>query len=193
MNLFRSKEERKMEREIQIRKGLNAIRRNIKNLENNEKGYIEKARKALEVGDQKQLHFLKDTLLRVHIQKNSLERQLLSLETAIQVKNQTEAHAQFIQSMNSLSKAVHLAFGKVDLGKCQKNFQQALTQAESLQERMDIFLDVQEKTNEEPNSSSLDEERIIEEIEAKINQGWKTSLDKEIEKEMGEIEKELNG
>ena len=46
MPLFKTREERRIEREIEVRKGINAIRANIRDLERNEKEYLAKAKRA---------------------------------------------------------------------------------------------------------------------------------------------------
>ena len=46
MGWFKSKEERGIERDIEVRKGINSIKRNIKQLRKHEKSYIEKAKRA---------------------------------------------------------------------------------------------------------------------------------------------------
>ena len=46
MGLFKSKEERKLERDMEIRKSLSEIKRTIRGLEKHETDYIKKAKRA---------------------------------------------------------------------------------------------------------------------------------------------------
>ena len=88
MGLFKSRDERRIEREIEVRRGINLIRRNIRDLTRSEQDYIKKAQRSLQMGSQEQLKFLKQTIKRTAAQRRAMERQLLNIETAMQIKNQ---------------------------------------------------------------------------------------------------------
>ncbi len=195
MGLFKSPEDRRIERELSIRKGINSIRRNIRDLERNEKQYLEKARRALQMGSQEQVQFLKSALKRSAAQKRAMERQLLNIETALQIKNQAEAHAEFATAMNSLSKSISDMFGATDFTRTQKDFEKAMMQAQTMEERADLFL--------ESSSSSLfgyegsgedlvsDDEidRMIE--DEAVAEESKSELDDAIDKGLDDVRKEL--
>ena len=142
MGLFKSREEKRLEREIEIRKGIQLIRKNIRDLTRNEKEYLAKARRASELDSAEQLEFLKKTLKRTASQKRLMERQLLNIETAIQIKNQSEAHAGFAKAMNSLARSIGEMFGSTNMAKTQKDFERAMAQAETLEQQMELFLDM---------------------------------------------------
>ena len=59
MGLFKSKDERRIERDLEIRKGLAGIKRNIKQLEKHEREYLKKAQRAKRINSSEQLGFLK--------------------------------------------------------------------------------------------------------------------------------------
>ena len=84
MGMFKSKEEKRIERDIEVRKGVNSLKRNIRDLAKHEVSYILKAKKAKKIGDQSQYDFLKRQLKKTAAQKRMRERQLLSIETAVQ-------------------------------------------------------------------------------------------------------------
>ena len=46
MGMFKSKEEKRIERDIECRKGVNSLKRNIRDLAKHEFSYIQKAKKA---------------------------------------------------------------------------------------------------------------------------------------------------
>ncbi len=91
MGMFKSKEEKRIERDIEVRKGVNSLKRNIRDLSKHEISYIQKAKKARKIGDQSQYDFLKRQLKKTAAQRRMRERQLLSIETAVQIKNQAES------------------------------------------------------------------------------------------------------
>ena len=192
MGLFKSKVERKIERDIQVKQGVSQIRKQLKAAEKNEKGYIEKARRAKRIGANDQVAFLKRAVRQTIAQRMRFERQLLAIETAAQMKDQAETHAAFAKSMNAVSKAIGDVFGSVDLSKTQKDFEVAMARAENMQERMDIFLDMTS------DSMMTGEDGVDEDVisDAELDQliggaESKPELDAEISKGLDEIEKEL--
>ncbi len=194
MGLFKSKEQRRIDRDIEIRKGISQVKRHIRQLEKNEKDYLKKARRARQLGSDQQLTFLKATLKKTAAQKRLMERQLLNIETALQIKNQAEAHGQFAKSINAVSGAIAEAFGATDLAKTQAEFARAMAQAQSMEERMEIFLDLANETmlGEEASSDELvTDEEIDSLIEAEVAQSEGEGIDKAISKGLKEIEKEL--
>jgi hypothetical protein len=194
MGIFKSKEEKRIERDIEVRKGINAIKRNIKQLKQHEKSYLEKAKRAKRISDMEQLRFLKSVLKKTMASRRLRERQLLSIETAMQIKNQAEADAQFAQAMMAVSKAIAEVYGATDLAKTQKQFEKALVQAETMQERMRIFLDM---TSEQIITGEVDvDEEIVsdEELDKLLEEEAAqedSELDEEIKRGLREIEEEL--
>ena len=142
MGLFKSKEEKRIEWEISVRKGLARIKRQVKSLEKNERGYIDKAKRAKGMGAEDQFQFLKQTLKKTAVQRRMLERQLLNLETAAQIRDQVEANAAFAEGMGAVSKSIDQIFGSVNLTKTQARFEKAMAKAESMEERISIFMDM---------------------------------------------------
>ncbi|MHC5038351.1 MAG: hypothetical protein ACYTHM_13635 [Planctomycetota bacterium] len=194
MGLFKSREERRIERDMEVRKGLAAMKRQIKGLEKHERDYLTKARRAKALGDDGQLNFLKGTLKRTAAQRRMLERQLLSLETAQQLKNQAEIHSTFARSMNAVSNAISEAFGSTDLEKTQRDFEKAVARAENMEQRMDLLLEMgEEMMSAEP--AGVDEVISDPELDQLIEGGAAESegaaFDQEIADRLKRLDKEL--
>ncbi|MCX7044999.1 MAG: hypothetical protein NTX50_05870 [Candidatus Sumerlaeota bacterium] len=194
MGLFKSKEERRIERDIQVRQGISQIRKQLKTLEKNEKEYLEKARRAKRIGSADQLSFLKRAMRQTISQRMRMERQLLAIETAAQMKNQAESYGAFAKSLNAVSKSIGEVFGSVDMAKTQKDFEMAIAKAETMEQRMDVFLDMAndslmsgESAGDESIIADDELDRLIEEGEP----GAKRKMEDEISKGLREIEKEL--
>ena len=192
MSLFKSKAERKIERDIQVRQGIAQVRKQLKDLEKNEKQYLEKARRARRIASGEQLGFLKKAIRQTMAQRMLLERQMLAIETAVQLKNQAETYAAFAKSLNAVSRSIGEVFGSVDLAKTQKDFEIAIAKAETMEQRMDIFLEMTgesfmagEKAEDEGIITDEELDRLIEAGEAK------PVMDAEIAKGLKDIEKEL--
>ena len=196
MGMFKSKEEKRIERDIEVRKGVNSLKRNIRDLAKHESSYILKAKKAKKIGDSSQYEFLKRQLKKTAGQRRMRERQLLSIETAVQIKNQAESDADFAKSMGSVAKAVSEVYGSVDFAKTQKNFEKAMMQADTLQQQMEIFL---EMTQEHVMSGEVEgEDQVVSDAEIdkmldeEVQHEESGSLDKDIVKGLKDIQDELD-
>ncbi len=196
MSLFKSKEERRIERNIEVRKALTQIRRQLKSNEKHEEDYIEKAKRARKLGWTNQYEFLKKAIKKTATIRVRLERQLLALESAAQIKEQAEGHYDFAKAMNALSKSIAEVFGSTDMAKTQVNFEKAMSQAESLEERMDTFLEMTsesmfgyEGSSEQELVSDADIEKMLEE---EVTHDEREGIDAQIDKDITSIEKELD-
>jgi len=194
MGLFKSRGERDLDREVEIRRGVSLLRRTIRDLERNEKGYIEKARRAKQLGDGSQYAFLKQTIKRTASQRLLMERQLLNVETARQLKRQAEAHAQFADAMVAISTGIGAFFGRTDLKKTQQEFLRALDQAQTMEQRMEVFLDMTREAMgqaEPAGAEVVSDEEIDRLVDAAITADESPAIDTEIQKGLHEIRREL--
>lgn len=194
MGIFKSREEKRIERDLEVRKGIASIKRNLKDLDKHSKEYIEKAKKAKRIGDNDQLKFIKSALKKTALSKKMRERQLLSLETAMQIKNQAESDGEFARAMMEVSKSIAEVYGSTDLAKTQKNFERAMMQAETLQDRMQIVVESMSdtlSTSDEDAEKILSDKDIDRMIDEEAVHDEKGELDKEIEKGLKEIEEEM--
>ncbi len=196
MGLFKSKEERRIERNLQVRKAIAHIRRQIAANKRHEAEYIEKAKRARRLGWNNQYEFLKKAIKKTATIKVRLERQLLALESAVQIKEQAEGHYEFASAMNALSRSIAEVFGATDMAKTQVNFEKAMAKAESLEERMDAFLEMTsesmfdyEGSAEGELVSDADIDRMLEEETAHEE---RAGVDDEIDKDISAIEKEID-
>ncbi len=195
MGLFKSPEDRRIERELSIRKGINSIRRNIRDLERNEQEYLKKARRALQMGSKDQVQFLKSALKRTAVQKRAMERQLLNIETALQIKNQAEAHAEFATAMNALSKSISDMFGATDFTQTQKDFEKAMMKAQTMEERAELFLESSSSSLfgfEGSGEDLVSDEEIDQMIEDEaVAEESRSELDDAIDQGLADVRKEL--
>jgi len=196
MGIFKSKEEKRIERDIEVRKGVNSLKRNIRDLAKHELSYIEKAKKAKKIGDKDQYDFLKRQLKKTAAQRRVRERQMLSIETAVQIKNQAESDADFAKSMGSVAKAVSEVYGSVDFAKTQKNFEKAMMQAETLQQQMEIFLEMTQEHvmagDVEGEDQVVTDAEIDKMLDEEVVREEGGTLDKDIEKGLKDIQEELD-
>ena len=141
MGLFKSSEERRMERDMEIRKGLSRIKKQIRSFEREEQDFIKKAKRARQLGDESMLNVIKANLKRTAYTRRMMERQLLNLEVFKQLKGQAEAQATFARSLETVSEAIAESYGSVNLAQVHKNVEKAVNQAESMQQMMEFMMD----------------------------------------------------
>jgi len=196
MGLFKSKDERRIEREMKIRAGMRSIEKSIRQQEKFSEDFIANARRAKQIGDEQQYQFIRGALKKTAAVKKMLERQLLAIRNAMLIQQQAAASQQFAESMDLMSREIARTFGETDLTKTQAQWERAVTQAGSLEERMDLFLDSMESsastgtgvtTREELVTDSEIDRMIAADVLAseKSELGKLDALESEIAKELG--------
>jgi hypothetical protein len=200
MGLFKSKDERRIEREMKIRAGLRSIERSIRQQEKFADDFIKNAQHAKKIGDDGQYNFIRGALKRTAAVKKMLERQLLSMKNAMLIQQQAQASQQFAESMNLMAGEISRVFGEMDLTKTQGQWEKAVAQAGSLEERMDLFLDSMEQSGAAASPTAKEElvtdAEIDRMIQADVLAAEKTELGKldqlesEIAKELGSKQKD---
>jgi len=141
MALFKSAEERRIERDIKIRQGIRRIEKSIREQAKFTDEFIRNAQRAKQIGDTSQYRFIRNSLKKTATIKRMLERQLLSVKNALIIKRQAEASADFAQSMGLMAAEIGKLFGETDLVKTQGDWEKAMVQSQSMEERMSMFLD----------------------------------------------------
>jgi hypothetical protein len=195
MGLFKSKEERRIEREMKIRQGVRSIEKSIRQQEKFSEDFIKNARHAQQIGDNNQYLFIRSALKKTAAVKKMLERQLLSIKNAMLIQQQAAASQQFAESMNLMAQEIGRTFGEMDLTQTQAQWEKAVAQAGSIEERMEIFLDSMEQTAISGGTSTTKEELVSDDeidrmIQADVLAAEKQELGKLDELE-SEIAKEL--
>jgi hypothetical protein len=196
MGLFKSKDERRIEREMKIRGGIRAIEKSIRQQEKFSEDFIKNAQQARKIGDQQQYEFIRGALKKTATVKRMLERQLLSIKNAMLIQQQAQASQQFAESMNLMAQEIGRTFGELDLTQTQAQWERAVAQAGSIEERMDLFLDSMEQSASSTSAGPAKEGLVSDdEIDRMINAdvlasekaelGKLDELESEIAKELG--------
>jgi hypothetical protein len=202
MGLFKSKEERRIDREMRIRQGVRAIERSIRQQEKFANDFIKNAQHARKIGDEQQYQFIRATLKKTAAVKKMLERQLLSIKNAMLIQQQAAASQQFAESMALMAGEIGRTFGEMDLTKTQAQWERAVAQAGSIEERMEIFLDSMEQSAISGGSATSTREDLVTDAEIdrmieadvlateKQELGKLDELESEIAKELGATNKQ---
>ncbi len=184
MGLFKSEEERRIERDIKVRQGIRRIEKSIREQGKFQDEFIKNAQHAKKIGDTSQYAFIRNSLKKTATIRKMLERQLLTVKNALLIKRQAEASADFTQAMGTMAAEIGRMFGATDLVKTQGEWEKAMAQSQSMEERMDLFLDSVEdiaaQDVEMASSDALSDEEIDRMIDAET--------EAEHQKELGRLE-----
>jgi hypothetical protein len=191
MGLFKSKDERRIEREMKIKSGLRSIERSIRQQEKFAEDFIKNARHAKQIGDQGQYAFIRSALKKTAAVKKMLERQLLAMKNAMLIQQQAAASQQFAEAMNLMAKEIGRVFGEMDLTQTQAQWEKAVAQAGSMEERMEIFLGSMEDAATNVSATGAREDIVTDdEIDRMINAELLASEKQELSK-LDELESEI--
>lgn len=168
MGLFKSREERRMERDIKIRQGIRRIEKAIAEQNKFSDEFVKNARHARQIGDMASYQFIRNSLRKTATIRKLLERQLLAVKNALLIKRQAEASADFATAMSTMASEVSKLYGDTDLVKTQVDWEKAMMQSQSMEERMQMFLDSIEEGAAADVSASAVEAISDEEIDRMI-------------------------
>ncbi len=145
MALFKSSDERRLERDIKIRQGIRRIEKAISEQSKFSDEFVKNARHAKQIGDQASYQFVRNSLRKTATIKKLLERQLLAVKNALLIKRQAEASADFANAMKLMAGEVSRLYGETNLMKTQMDWEKAMAQSQTMEERMTLFLDGMEE------------------------------------------------
>ena len=145
MALFKSKEERRLERDMKIRQGIRRIEKSISEQNKFADEFVKNARQAKQIGDAASYQFIRNSLKKTATIRKLLERQLLAVKNALLYKRQAEATADFAGAMKLMAAEMGRMFGETDLVKTQMDWEKAMMQSQSMEERMTMFLEGMEQ------------------------------------------------
>lgn len=146
MGLFKSSEERRIERDMKIRQGIRRIEKAIAEQNKFTDEFVKNARHARQIGDQASYQFIRNSLKKTATIKKMLERQLLAVKNALLIKRQAEATADFAAAMKTMASEVSRLYGDTNLAQTQLDWEKAMAQSQTMEERMTMFLDGMEDT-----------------------------------------------
>jgi len=183
MALFKSAEERRIERDIKIRQGVRRIEKSIREQSKFQDEFIRNAQQAKKIGDQSQYTFIRNSLKKTATIRKMLERQLLSVKNALLIKRQAEASADFAKSMGLMALEIGKLFGETDLVKTQADWEKAMVQSQTMEERMNMFLDtVEDVAAQDVEMSAASEVVSDAEIDRLIEAETEAEHQKELDK-----------
>jgi hypothetical protein len=167
--LFKSSEQRRVEREIKIRQGIRRIERAIREQGQFQDEFIRNAQRAKAIGDEAQYRFIRNSLKKTATIRKMLERQLLAIKNALLIKRQAEAASDFSGAMSTMAGEISRLFGQMDLTRTQSQWERAMVQSQTMEERMSMFLEsIQDLAAQDVEAAASGEMVSDEEVDRMI-------------------------
>lgn len=191
-NLFKSKRQREIERDINIQRSLSLYRQQIGKLTQHERLYMEKAQRAKKTGDTANFRQLCRLIAQTTNQRRAIESQLLHFETLLQTRDRAKLFGEFARGMKAMSHSIRDTFQEFNTEEILRDLDTALARSSQMENAMSMVLD-RVSAATEPQTGGEDAVSA-EEIEKIINtqaDAASDSLDKEIETSLKAIEQTL--
>ncbi len=139
--LFKSKQQRQLERDMAIQNVIDLHRRRIRDLNKHERGYCEKAIRAKRQGDKANYEKLARMLVQTINERRRVESALLTFEALVQTKDKIESYGQFATGLQAATKSISAVFKNVDLAKTVTELNMAMARAQQMDRTMTMVLD----------------------------------------------------
>jgi len=186
MGLFKTSEERRIERDIKIRQGVRRIEKSIREQAKFQDEFIKNAQQAKKIGDTAQYNFIRNSLKKTATIRKMLERQLLAVKNALLIKRQAEASADFASAMGMMAGEIGKLFGETDLVQTQADWEKAMVQSQTMEERMSMFLDtIEDVAAQDMEMTTAGEVISDEEIDRLVDAEAEAEHQKELDKLAG--------
>ena len=189
VKLMKSKEEKEMERRIQVKQGRRKAERHIANQKKQVQKYWELAKKAVRLGDREILQKLVTMIAATRRDIQSWERRMLYFDMIEAMRDQALAGAEFAKSFQSMSESILANANPADLSAIQLNLERSMLVAEQLEDRLEDFQssldDMLSETGEEDKAEYKE---ILAMIQREAEQEPESALDGEIAATMKQIE-----
>ena len=192
MRLFKSRRQRELEVEIQVRQSKAKIQRFIQNARKVQQRYWNLGKQALRLGDREQFVQLAGALLRAREQANQWERYLLQLETLSVRREEVVATGEFIKGISAVTGSILQGANPDQIAAMQLKMEQALVKAQALEELMSVAMESSAGSvfgSEEFDEKKLDEMARQMTSEARSEEG--AAYDQRIAEGLKKIEDEM--
>ena len=195
MALFKSKQEKEIEKKMLIKRTINTMNKQINTLEEQKKVFVEKAKTAKTNGLDAQYNLALTGYKMTLLQQKRAQEMLLNFEITSQMKDMTMMTKEFLGGMSVLSKEMAKLADEKEFIKVQKQFELAMGNAERQAEQMDMFMETSQDTfkSAQGSTDSIDDKEIKELIDrqAEMDELDDDAIDKELEALKKKIDSEV--
>ena len=191
MGLFKTKQEKEIEKKMLVKKTVNQMNKQISKLEDQKKVYISAAKRAKKLGLINQYNLAVTGLKMTMAQQKRAQEMLLNFEITSQMKDMTVMTHDFLSGLSLLSKEMTKLTNSKDFAKVQQQFEAAMEGVQTQTEQMDIYLDMSqtEFNTQTGDTSAISDDEINALIDEEI--AMDEISDDDIDKQLNEISKKI--
>jgi len=193
MGLFKSKQQKEIEKKMLIKRTINTMNKQINRLEEQKKVFIEAAKKAKLKDLDAQFNLALSGYKMTVQQQRRAQEMLLNFEITAQMKDVTMMTSEFLRGMSDISKEMTKLADAKEFAKIQAQFEEAMVAVETQTDQMDNFMEMSQETFYNAGKDKSGKEMSDEELEKFImEQASQDELSSEsIDKEMEELRKKI--
>ncbi len=191
--LFKTKEEKELEKRMLVRKTMRDIEKHISKLQVQKQKAIESAKQAKIQGSPQQYSLAVSCLRTALAQEKKAKEMLLNFQNTLQMRDLSQMTGEFLKGMSVVSKEMQAITKDMNFAKVQKEFETAMMGVEETTDNIDAMLDSTNDTFSSISSANINIDDA--EIEALIGtqaSDQEKSLDNDIDNKLKELSKTLN-
>ena len=185
-------EEDEINRDVKVRMGKSRIKRHLAHQQKMEGRYLELGRQALALGDNDRFRQIARQLLWTRSEMVRWAKYVLSMDVLEARREQVKATVSLMRSVKAMSESMIELAGPQEAAEMQRQLQEGLARAESLDERMSIMMEMMDSTLED---GTPDDNEAVADIEKNLReqnaQSDTASFDKDIEDGLRKIRDEM--
>ena len=158
MNLFKSKQEKEIERRLKARQGKKAVERHVSRQRTVIQKYWELAKRAYRLKDVKMFEQISTFILMTQRDVTQWERRLVHFDMVEAQRDQVLAAAEFAQAYQEMAKSMLANTDPASLAKIQKDIEVALMRADMMDDVLENLMDMSEGMLEETRLDDRNDE-----------------------------------
>lgn len=197
MGLFKTKQQKEIQKKMLVKRTVNSMNKQIARLEEQKKVFIDAAKRAKEKNLDAQFNLaLSGYRMTVQQQKRAQEM-LLNFEITAQMRDVTMMTTEFLRGMSVISKEMSKLADAKEFEKIQAQFEEAIAAVETQTEQIDSFMEISQesfatagKAKDGQNITADDFEKYILDASSK-DEASNEDIDKEIEALKQKIDSEV--
>ena len=192
MGLFKSKQQKELEKKMLIKRTINTMNKQINRLEDQKQVFVDAAKRAKEKDLTAQYNLALSGYKMTVQQQRRAQEMLLNFEITAQMKDVTMMTTEFLRGMSDISKEMTKLANAKEFAKIQSQFETAMAAVETQTDQIDNFMEMSQETfynaGKDKTGKMRDEdfEKFIEE-----QAGMDGLSDESIEKEIDELKKKI--
>lgn len=192
MGLFKSKQQKEIEKKMLIKRTINTMNKQIEKLEQQKQVFIDAAKRAKRKDLDAQFNLALSGYKMTVQQQRRAQEMLLNFEITAQMKDVTMMTSEFLRGMSSISQEMTKLADAKEFAKIQAQFEQAMVAVETQTDQMDNFMEMSQETfynQSKDKTGKMSDEELEKFI---MEQASQDDLSAEaIDKEMEELKKKI--